>query len=53
MVLLSLFESSLLQPGFLFLDAKKLLILAAASFTFGTLLLYIRKKIFRNSKYDY
>lgn len=53
LALLSLFESSLLKPGLLITDAKYLLILAAASFIFGNILVYLRKKIFKNSKYDY
>lgn len=53
LALLSLFESSLLKPGFLILDFKFLLILAAAFFIFGSILVYLRKKIFKNSKYDY
>ncbi len=53
MALLSLFENSLFEPGFLFAEVKSLLIFAAISFIFGIILVYARKKIYKNSKYDY
>lgn len=53
MALLSLFESSLLKPGLMFAEAEDLLMFAVISFIFCITTIYIRKKIFKNSKYDY